>query len=398
MKQRLDVARHDAALAEEPSKRGVCGIALDSQDLVGGCAPEHAGEAKERAVSAVVVNCAANPCAGGQGGLECGNCVIAGDWRGQLHHARWRCNSLRHRGARRGNGLLAGKSHETTGHARETERGEGLRNLNGVKGGKARVGEVKLDGGVRADGCHATRDERVLHVSAQILAHLALDLVGMRDDLVERAVLHDQRRSLLGANAGNAGDVVGGVALEAVEVRHKFRRDAVVEVLHRGGVHDHHVRDALLGGDDLHVLGGELVHVTVAGEEVHVVAGRLAAARQGAEDVVALPALELGHGDVERAQELLHHRELLVQRRVHRWALGLVLGQHLHAHARLALVEGADHAVGAEGVHHLDEHVEEAEERARGAAVWRRHGLADRVEGAVHERVAVDDGDGAGDV
>ena len=168
----------------------------------------------------------------------------------------------------------------------------------------------------------------------------------------------------------------------------------MVEVVHALRGHDDHVRDALLGGDDLDALRGQLVHVAVAGEEQHLVAGGLAAAGQGAQDVVSLPALELADGHVEGAQELLHHGELLVKRGVHGRALGLVLGQHLHADARLAAVEGADDAVGPEGVDELDEHVEEAEERVGGAPVRRAHGLADGVESAVHERVAVYDGDG----
>ena len=214
-------------------------------------------------------------------------------------------------------------------------------------------------------------------------------------DLIEVAVLHDEGGRLLGANAGHAGDVVGGVSLEAVEVRHQLGRDAVVEVVHALRRHDDHVRDALLCGDDLHVGGGQLVHVAVAGEEQHLVAGGLAAVGQGAQDVVSLPALELADGHVKGAEKLLHHGELLVQGRVHGRALRLVLGQHLHTDARLAAVEGADDAVGAEGVHELDEHVEEAEERVGGASVRRAHGLADGVERAVHERVAVDNGKGA---
>ena len=217
----------------------------------------------------------------------------------------------------------------------------------------------------------------------------------MRDDLVEAAVLDDEGGGLLWPDAGNAGDVVGGVALEAVEVGHELGRDAVVEVVDGLGRHDDDVRDALLCADDLHVLGGELVHVAVAGKEEHLVAGGLAAAREGAQDVVALPALELADGHVEGGKELLDHGELLVQRRVHRRALGLVLREHLHADARFAAVEGADDAVRLEGADHLYEHVEEAEQRVGRAAVRRRHRLADGVEGAVHERVAVDDGDDA---
>ncbi|VWM25142.1 Uncharacterised protein [Collinsella intestinalis] len=65
-------------------------------------------------------------------------------------------------------------------------------------------------------------------MGAQILAHLALDLVGMGDDLVEVAVLRNEGTRLLGADAGHAGDIVGRVALEAVKVGDELGRDAVV--------------------------------------------------------------------------------------------------------------------------------------------------------------------------
>jgi len=231
-------------------------------------------------------------------------------------------------------------------------------------------------------------------VGAEVLAHLALDLVGMGDDLVERTVLHDEGRRLLGPDARHARDVVGAVTLETVEVGHEVGPDAVVEVVHALGRHDRDLRDALLGGDDPHVVGGELVHVAVTGKEKHVVALILAAARKRAQYVIALPALAFAHGHVERAEKVLHHGELLVKRGVHGRSLRLVLGKHLHAHARLALVEGADHAIGPERLHELDEHVEEAEEGVGGTSVRRAHGLHDGVIGAVHEGVPVDDGYG----
>ena len=217
----------------------------------------------------------------------------------------------------------------------------------------------------------------------------------MRDDFIEAAVLDDQRARLLGADAGHAGNVVGGVALEAVEIRYELGRDAVVQVVHALGRHDGDVGEALASGHHVHVVGHELVHVAVARDQVHVAPLALAAARERAQDVIALPALELDHGDGQAGEQLLDHGELSSQVGVHGRALGLVLGQHLHADLRAALVERAHHAVGRKLVDHLEEHVEEAEHRVGGAAVRRAHGGRHGMEGAVHERVAVDDGDDA---
>ena len=289
----------------------------------------------------------------------------------------------------------AGERQHATGHARDTQRAKGFPDLGRVERGELGVGELDVDGRVGANRGDLAGEQGVVDVGAQVLAHLALDLVGVGDDLVERAVLADEGARLLGADAGHAGDVVGRVALEAVEVWHELGRDAVVEVVDALGGHDVDVGDALAGGDDVHALGDELVHVAVASDKQHVVAGRLAAAGQGAQDVVALPALELGHGDVHVAQQLLDHGELLVQDRVHGRALRLVLGQHLHAHAGLALVERADDTVWLELLDELHEHRQEAVDGGGGAAVGRGHRGRNGVEGAVHERVAVDHGDGA---
>ena len=387
----LHVGADEPALEREVADGRAQGVVtLDAQQLVARGAPQHAGLLLgEEGLLALLRLGGLKLCrdrgAVGDGGVERRARSVARKGLGNLQGGCGRDVHAR---------LGTAEAKETGDHAREAERGEGVGDGLGLEGGELGVGEVELDGRVGADGRDLAADERVVDVGAQVLAHLPLHLVGVGDDLVEAAVLDDEGGGLLGADAGHAGDVVGRVALEAVEVGDELGRDAVVEVVDALGRHDLHVGDALLGGDDLHVLGGELVHVAVAGEEEHLKAGLLAAAGERAEDVVTLPALELDHGHVERAQQVLHHGELLVEGGVHRRALGLVLRQHVDADLGLAAVEGADDAVGLEGLDQLDEHVEEAEERVGRAAVRRAHGLADRVEGAVHQGVAVDDGDG----
>ena len=229
---------------------------------------------------------------------------------------------------------------------------------------------------------------------AQVLAHLALDLVGMRDDLVQATVLRDERTRLFRADARHAGDVIGRVALQTVKVGYKRRRNAVIQVVHALGRHNRHVGQALAGRDHVDVLGHELIHIAVTGHQQHVAAGLLAQARHGAQDVVAFPALGLQNRHVEHSEQLLNHGKLRVQIGIHGRTLRLVLRQHLHAHARLALIKRHDDAVGVKGVDHLEEHVQEAEDRVGGTTVGRVHGGRHGVEGAVHERVAVDNGKG----
>ena len=217
----------------------------------------------------------------------------------------------------------------------------------------------------------------------------------MRDDFVQAAVLRDERACLFGADTRYAGNVVRRIALQTVKIGHERRRDAVIQVIHALGRHDRHVGQALASRDHVDVLGHKLIHVAVAGHQQHVAAGLLAQARHGSQDIVAFPALGLQNRHVERTEQLLDHRELRMQVGIHGRALRLILRQHLHAHARLAFIKRHDHTVGVKGIDHLEEHVQKTKDRVGGATVRRVHGRRHGVEGAVHERVAVDNGKSA---
>ena len=168
--------------------------------------------------------------------------------------------------------------------------------------------QVDVDRHVALDGRDDAARQRGVAVLSEVLADLALDLLGMREDLVERAVLLQQLGSGLLADPGHAGDVVARVALEPEVVGHLCRRDAVA-LEHLGRTVDDDVGDALLGGHDADVIGHELERVAVAGDEQHADPGFAPPPRQRAEDVVALPPFELDDGHVERGEQLLDHRE-----------------------------------------------------------------------------------------
>lgn len=91
---------------------------------------------------------------------------------------------------------------------REAQRSEGLRDLGGIERGELGVREPDVERHVRANGGHRAGEQGVVDMCAEVLAHLALDLVRMGNDLVEAAILHDEGRSLLGTYARHAGDVV----------------------------------------------------------------------------------------------------------------------------------------------------------------------------------------------
>ena len=273
----------------------------------------------------------------------------------------------------------------------QRQRVKGALHLGRVKGGPhGRLG-VKRDRRVAADAGHLARHQGVVCVVADVLAHLALDVVGVGKHGVKRAVLHDERSRLLGANAGHAGDVVARVALEAVEVGDLLGLHALVERADLLRAHDGDVAHALPVGEDRDVAVGKLVGVAVARDEQHLVALLLALPGKRAEQVVALPALNGVHRHVHRREQLAHHGELLGEQRVARGALRLVLGEHLHAHRGAALVEGDHDAVGVEVFHQAQEHAHETKDGVGGSAVGGVHGCLHRMKCAMHEGVAVND-------
>ena len=301
---------------------------------------------------------------------------------------------LEHVSARRLD-AIAEQREKSSLHGGDAERGERRLHVLGRIRREFRLVEIDLHGSIRANRRDLAAEQRVVDMRAQVLAHLAANLVGMGDDLVQAAVLADERARLFGTDAGNAGDVVGRVALESVEIGHELGCDSVVEVVDALGRHDRHVGQALACGHDVDVFGHELVHVAVARHEVHVEAGLISQARARAQNVVAFPALRFENRHVKATEQLFDHGELRVQVGIHRRALRLVLRQHLHANARLALIERHDHGIRVERIDHFEEHVEETEDRVGGAPVRRVHARRNRMERAVHERVAVDDGYGS---
>ncbi len=98
----------------------------------------------------------------------------------------------------------------------------------------------------------------------------AADLVDVREHLLERAEALDQLAGGLLADPGDAGDVVRGVALQAVEVGDQLRRDAVA-VDHGLAVVDLGLGDPARGRHHLHeaLLVDQLEDVAVAGDDHH---------------------------------------------------------------------------------------------------------------------------------
>ena len=142
---------------------------------------------------------------------------------------------------------------------------------------------------------------------------------------LHRAVAPDQAQSSLFPDALDAGDVVGGIPHQRLQVDHV---DGGKAVLLPKGLRGHVPGGGLAhaGGHqlDLGVVGDELEGVLVPGHQHAVPPGRLALPGESAQQVVRLPSGQLVAGDVHGVQHLFEHRHLLGQLLRHGVAGGLV--------------------------------------------------------------------------
>ncbi len=192
---------------------------------------------------------------------------------------------------------------------------------------------------VAAGGRELLRHPRVLGVLAEdLLALGAGDLVDVVEHVLERPEPLEQLGRGLVADAGDPGDVVGGVALQADEVGHQLRRDAVA-VDHPVAVVDPGVGDPARGRHDPHAVVDQLVGVAVAGDDHHRHALPPRALGDRGDHVVGLVALDGEVAVAERLDQRLEVRPLLLEQVRARGALRLVLGIDLAA----ARVPGVPH-------------------------------------------------------
>src|SRR3954465_11602850 len=98
---------------------------------------------------------------------------------------------------------------------------------------------------------------------------LALDLVGVRDHVVEPVVLADPLGGRLGAHAGNAGGVVRALSYQCRDLRITEGRDAI-PLLHGVRSDPGHLGDASARVQDRARVTDELERVTVTGADQHL--------------------------------------------------------------------------------------------------------------------------------
>ena len=217
-----------------------------------------------------------------------------------------------------------------------------------------------VDGGIGADGA-----QRVAQLGHGLVLQQVLPLLGL-DALVVNVLVHalqraeglHQREGGLFADALHAGDVIRGIAHQALHLDKLLRRKAVfflngVLVHHHGLAAPHH------GGSQQHggALAYQLQAVPVSGGKETVVLPGGAGSSQCTQNIVRFPAFG-GNGAVAKVcQQLFEHRHLLRQFLGHGVAGGFVAIVHFmpeggsfqiksHGHlVRLALLEQGEQNV-----------------------------------------------------
>ena len=173
----------------------------------------------------------------------------------------------------------------------------------------------------------------------------------------QAAVFLNQFSCTLGAYACHAGDIVGGVALNGLDINHLAGRYAVF-LFDAGFVVNRDLRLSEFGSGqtDTDMGGHQLQAVPVPGGNEAFVAGVLTGFGKGPQNVVSLEALALDEGITQIRQQFLQCGHLLGQLGRHSLALCLVSGIHLVAEGGGFQVKGNGHGVGLGFVLELLEH------------------------------------------
>ncbi len=225
-------------------------------------------------------------------------------------------------------------------------------------------------------------------VDEVLLAFCPGDLVDVGEDVLDGAELLQQLGGGLLADPRHARDVVGGVAAQTHQIGDQRRRDPVA-LEHRLGVVDLGLGDAARGAHHPHSLGDQLVGVAVAGDDHHLQPLLAGLPGQRGDHVVGLVALDPDVGVAEGLDQRHQVRPLLAQQVGPRFALGLVevVGDLATGHPR---VPGDDDPLRVVLVDDFHQHRGEPVDRIGRPPVAGPDRLRQREEGAVGERVTVD--------
>ena len=242
------------------------------------------------------------------------------------------------------------------------------------------------------DGGQTLGQQRLRREGLDLVALLALELIGCGHQCLHRTEALDQLLRGLLAHAGDAGDVVHAVAGQTDQVDHLLRSRHAEPLAHAGHVEDlrwiaAHARQPV----QKRVLADELCEVLVEGDHVGVEPGRLGTPRDGADHVVRLDAGVADDRDAHRLGHPLHVRQGVAHPLGRLLARALVVGVGVGAPGRPRCVEHHGDVGGLLVGEDLQQRVGVAEYRRRVEAVGGDQRIVQKHEvGAVHQRHAVD--------
>ena len=224
----------------------------------------------------------------------------------------------------------------------------------------------KIDGGFRHNGCQFIGQIRLVPTVFQLLPQFGADgsIFQMRIHSVQAAELCQQLLGGFGANPGNAGDIVGGIAHQGFQVNQLFRLEAVfllkqlLGVQRGGGL-------PRLGDDKLyvHIPVNQLQAVPVTGDDDALPGVVGADFAHRANHIVRFPALAFINGNAHGLQHLLHNGHLLGKLLRHGVAGGFVAVIFLVAEGGAVEVKGNCHGIGLLLLLHPFQNVQKAENR-----------------------------------
>ncbi len=271
----------------------------------------------------------------------------------------------------------------------ELEGVEEPAHLVGVPSTHHAIGGLDRHGGLRLDPREVLVEAQPIDGGLDVLLLLALQLVDVLDQRLDRAVgLHELGRRLL-PHAGHPGDVVAGIPLERHVVEVLRRRDAVL-LLHGLLVEHRDVADALSVEHHADAGAHELEEVAVRRDDGGLEALGSRAHGQRAEVVVGLvPVAHAQDRDMQGVEDLLDQAQLGLEVAGRLPAPGLVLGVLGEAYGRGARVEGHGDQVGVLLGEELDQHRGEPVDRVGDLAGLGGQRGWQREEGAVGQAVTV---------
>ncbi len=248
--------------------------------------------------------------------------------------------------------------------------------------------ELQIDRHVADDRDHPLAEPDLVGMGVERGLEPALgQLVDSLEQGLDADEVLDQLGRRLVPHAWYAGDVVRRVPAQGFEVNQLRRLEAVALPDLLGAVEER-VRDAAPRHERLHRLGDELEAVEVAGDDGHGVATLLSDARQGADHVVCLEALDSVDRDGKRVQHLADHVHLRPQVVRHGAATCLVLLVFQGPERGFPKIEGGDRVLRPRGEDD-GQHRGEAIDGVGHPAIRGAHG-GQREKRAVDEAVGVD--------